>query len=94
MTVPGGTSLTYTATLAKEASSFTAGTTASASLDMTGALVSGTSVHTAEADLPMAAASPNVWKLTYNLPVISSVSDGLIMSGTYSGGVTATIALK
>lgn len=94
MTIAGGTAVTYTATLAKEAASFTAGTTASTSLDLTGATVSGTTVHTAEADLPMAAASPNVWKLTLSLPVISSVSDGLIMSGTYAGGVTATIALK
>ena len=94
MTIAGGTALTYTATLAKEAATFTAGTTASTSLDLTGATVSATTVHTAEADLPMAAASPNVWKLTYSLPTVSSVADGLIMSGTYSGGVTATIALK
>jgi hypothetical protein len=94
MTIAGGTSLTYTGTLAKEAATFTAGTTASTSLDLTGATVSGTSVHTAEADLPLAAASPNVWKLTMSLPVISTVADGLIMSGTYAGGVTATIALK
>lgn len=94
MTITGGTNLTYTATLAKEASSFSSGTTASTSLDLTGATVSGTTVHTAEADLPMTAASPNVWKVTLALPTISSVSDGLIMSGTYSGGITATVALK
>jgi hypothetical protein len=94
MTIAGGTDLTYTAALTKVGASFTAGTTASASLDLTGATASATSVHTAEADLPMAAASPNVWQLSFSLPLISSVSDGLIMSGTYSGGVTATIALK
>jgi len=94
MTIAGGTSLTYTCTLAKEASTFTAGTTASTSLDLTGSGVSGTTSHTAEADLPLTAAAPNVWKLTYSLPTVSSVADGLIMSGTYSGGVTATVALK
>ena len=94
LTLAGATDLVFTATLVKEASTFTAGTTAGIALDLTGATVSGDTVHTAEADLPLTAASPNVWKLTYSLPTISSVADGLIMSGTYSGGVTATIALK
>jgi len=94
MTIAGGTPITYTGTLAKVAGSFTAGTTASTSLDLTGATVSGDTAHTAEADLPMTAAAPNVWELTLSLPVISSVADGLIMSGSYTGGITATIALK
>ena len=90
----GSAPITYTAGLTKVAASFTAGTVAAPSLDLTGATVSGTSSHTAEADLPMAAASPNVWQLAMSLPVISTVADGLIMSGSYTGGVTATIALK
>ena len=42
----------------------------------------------------MTAAAPNVWQITFSLPVINTVADGLIMSGTYTGGVTATVALK
>ncbi len=94
MTIAGGTNLTYTCTLATEAGSFTGGTTASDSLDLTGGTVSGTTVHTAEADLPMTDSAPNVWNLTFSLPTVSAVSDGLIMSGTYTGSVTATVAMK
>jgi hypothetical protein len=94
MTIAGGQPVTYTAALAQVGASFSGGTTASTSLDLTGGGISGGTVHAAEADLPMAAASPNVWQLTLSLPTISSVADGLIMSGTYSGGVTATVALK
>jgi hypothetical protein len=42
----------------------------------------------------MAIGSPNVWQLDLSLPVISTVADGLIQSGTYTGGITATISLK
>jgi len=94
MTLAGATDLVFTGALAKVASSFTGGTTTGVNLDLTAATVSGDTVHTAEADLPMAAASPNVWKLTLSLPTISTVADGLIMSGTYTGSITATIALK
>lgn len=94
MTIAGGTPIDFTGTLTKEAGTFTAGATAAPSLDLTGGSVSATSVFAAEADLPMAAASPNVWRLSLALPVISTVADGLIMSGTYTGQVTATIALK
>lgn len=94
LVITGGAPLTYTATLAKVAASFTAGATAAPSLDLTGASVSATAVFAASTDLPMLAVSPNVWQMTFSLPVISSVADGLIMAGTYTGGVTATVALK
>ena len=94
MTLAGAANLTYTCTLTKENATFTGGTTASASLDLTGGTVSATSVHTAEADLPLADNDPNVWNLTFALPTISTVADGLIMSGTYTGSVTATVAMK
>lgn len=94
MTISGGTALTYTAALTKVTASFTAGTTAATSLDLTGTGASCDTSHVAEADLPLTAAAPNVWKLTFSLPTTTGVSSGLIMSGTYSGGVTATVALK
>lgn len=94
LTIAGGTPIVYTASLSQVGATFTAGTTASTSLDLTGGTASGGTVHTAEADLPLEAASPNVWQLSFSLPAISTVADGLIMSGTYSGGVTATVALK
>ncbi|MCB1135124.1 MAG: hypothetical protein KDK78_02545 [Chlamydiia bacterium] len=94
LSTAGGTPITFTASLSQVGASFSGGTTANTALDLTGATASGDTVHTAEADLPMTAAAPNVWQLTFSLPAISSVADGLIMSGTYTGGVTATISLK
>lgn len=94
MTMVGATPITYTAAMSKVASTFTAGTTASTSIDLTGAGASADTAHVAEADLPLAANAPNVWKVTLSLPTITGVSSGLIMSGTYSGGITATVALK
>lgn len=94
MTQAGSTAIAYTCTLAKVAGTFTGGTVASTAVDLTGATASGTTTHAAEADLPMDSSSPNVWDLGFSLPVINTVADGLIMSGTYTGSVTATITLK
>jgi hypothetical protein len=94
MVQPGAANITYTAALSRVGGTFTGGTTASETLDLTGGSASGSTVHVAEADLPMAIGSPNVWQLDLSLPVISTVADGLIQSGTYTGGITATISLK
>lgn len=94
LTLAGATDLTYTATLTEVAGSFSAGTTRTNALDLTGATVSGDVVFGVEADMPMTAAAPNRYKLTLALPSISTVSDGLIMAGAYTGSITATVALK
>jgi hypothetical protein len=94
MTRPSGSDMTYTAALTKVSGTFAAGATASTQLDLTGATASGSAVFATNGDLPLAAASPNVWKVTNNLPSISGVSDGIIISGSYSGGITATVVLK
>ncbi|MCB1135123.1 MAG: hypothetical protein KDK78_02540 [Chlamydiia bacterium] len=93
LTQAGATPITFTAALAQVGASFSGGTSTGGTLDLTGGSVSASTTHTAEADLPMAAASPNVWQITVSLPSITTVADGLIMSGTYTGSITATIAL-
>ncbi len=93
MTQAGASPIAFTATLSTVGASFSGGTSTGGALDLTGATVSASTTHTAEADLPMAAASPNVWQIDLALPTISTVADGLIMSGTYTGSITATIAL-
>lgn len=94
LTTPGATPLTYSGVLTKYTPSFTAGTTAVASLDLTGVGISATAVFAGPSDLPLQAANPNVWVLTLSLPVVSSVADGLIMAGSYSGQITATVSLQ
>lgn len=94
MVTAGGQPLSFTITLSKVTASITAGTTVSLALDLTGATPSISTVHAAESDLPMTAATPNVFEFDWGLPTISTVSDGLIMAGTYVGGVSATVVLK
>ncbi len=94
MTQAGAGNITYTCALTQVPASFSAGTTASTSLDLTGGTMSASTSHVAESDLPMNNASPNVWDIGFSLPAITSIADGLIMSGTYTGAVTATITMK
>ncbi len=94
MTVTGGADMVYSCSLAKIPSTFKGGTVAADSLDLTGGAKSATAVFVAEPDLPLATTEPNIWRLTFTFPNISSVSDGLILSGTYTGGITATVVIK
>jgi hypothetical protein len=94
LTSGGGSKMTYSATLSKVNGTFAAGAVASANLDLTGSTASASAVFGSTADLPLEAASPNVWQLAASLPLINSVSDGLMMAGTYSGIITASVSLK
>lgn len=93
MTLAGATPIVYTGSIAQVAGSFAVGATVATNIDLTGATPSATVTFAAESDLPLAAASPNVFTVTASLPTVSTVADGLIMSGTYAGGYTATVAL-
>lgn len=94
MVTAGGQPLGFNITLTAVPASVTAGTTVSISLDLTGGTASITTAHTVEGDLPMDANSPNVFEFDWGLPVITTIADGLIMAGTYVGGVSATVVLK
>lgn len=89
----GATPITYTTTLA-QAGGIASGATVNLSLNLVGSTQSIRTSYATEADLPLTAAAPNVFSLTTALPAISSVADGLIMSGTYTGGYIATVVLR
>lgn len=93
MTLAGASPIDYTAGIGQVAGTFALGATVSMNINMTGATPSATVTFAAESDLPMTAAAPNVFSFSNTLPVIATVADGLIMSGTYSGGYTVTVSL-
>lgn len=93
MALAGAASLDYTTNFTTVAGTFAAGATVSINVDMTGATPSASVTFASESDLPMAAASPNVFSFSNTLPTISTVADGLIMAGTYSGGYTVVVSL-
>lgn len=90
----GATSITYTASLTKVASTFSSGAVASTNIDLTGSTPSCEAVFDKNNDVPRKIADANVYHLSLSLPQITSVTDGLIMEGTYSGSITATISAK
>ncbi|MBB65831.1 MAG: hypothetical protein CMO81_12300 [Waddliaceae bacterium] len=82
-----GQTITYTANLSVY--SGMNGATPSLNLDLTGSSSSISVVFT-ELQLPLIINTPNIYRLRVSVPNISSVSDGLIVSGNYSGGFNAT----
>lgn len=94
MTSSSGRVMTYTCSLSRVSGTFAAGATTTISLDLTGNTPSATASFATTGDLPLTTQAPNVWRLSATLPSVSGVNDGLIVAGSYSGGVTATISVR
>lgn len=94
MTLPGGSDLTYTVSVSTEAATFSSGAFPSSNVNLTGATPTASCNFQNNSHVPRKTDERNVWRVTVQLPVIASVSDGLIMEGTYSGGFTATATMQ
>jgi len=93
-TIAGGSEIVYTAAISKEAGTFSAGANTSHSINLTGSTPSITVSFATESDLPLSATAPNVWKISASVPDITNVADGLVMAGSYQGGITAVVSLR
>lgn len=94
LTLPGANNIVVTLTISEVSASFNAGATTTISEDLSGVTASASASFQNPSQTPISAASPNVWRITLDMPPIASVSDGLITAGSYNGSLTATVVLK